>query len=29
VYVPLADGEHVIRRLARTDAGLRWSLDRR
>jgi hypothetical protein len=28
VYIPVA-GTHVERRLVRTDAGLRWSLDRR
>lgn len=28
VFIPV-DGSHVERRLVRTDAGLRWSLDRR
>jgi hypothetical protein len=29
VYVPLADGEHVVRRLVRTGAGRQWTLERR
>jgi hypothetical protein len=29
VYVPLADGAHVMRRLVRTEGGLQWSLEPR